>query len=710
MASNPQDTQTAVGTKPSRPCFGDIRAFVATLCLILSANSIGNAYLISMLSTLEKRFSLRTTELGLIASGFEIGNLLVILLVSYFGGKGHRPRLIGCGGIVMALGSLLCALPEFVSHQYDYQKVKISTSRDTCSVGKSAVEKDAETGSCEETRSTNTLYLLVVIAQVLVGIGASSVQPLGVSYMDDHVKRKDSSLYLGIILTTTLFGPLLGFLMGAMFTKVYVDAIFIDTEKLDITTDDPRWIGAWWAGFLVCAALLFFSSLLMFGFPRAMPLKHYPETRLSKLLLPSMGPQQPGNPVSEHNRPKENRESQACCHHSIAILNVTKQLFKNPVFTCIVLAACMGLAAIGGMSAFLGKYLESQFGLNASYANQLIGIAAIPCVCLGMLLGGYLVKKYNLTPVGIVKLGMTANILCSAAFVFLLFLGCETGPVAGVTAGYSNGSEWKLPRNLTARCNEGCQCNFETLNPICGSDGTTYLSPCFAGCIDAVIVSSRNGCGCRLEFSFSIQVIRLIFLCLHGFPMGVSVSSHHKNWSLCDYLLPYHFILNTVNQRLSTLLRNTSVCSFRAVPPHFKSYALGIQFLLLRVLAFIPMPLVFGAAIDSTCLVWSESCGKRRTCSVYNNETYRYLYFSICVGLKTAAFILMTMAGQCIKSNPKKYLQGDEDSTEKLTPTELFASTLGLDTVGGTKSAAARTTFIYHLGDNEMCENIESVL
>ncbi|XP_069043373.1 solute carrier organic anion transporter family member 3A1-like [Lepisosteus oculatus] len=691
MASNPQDTQTAVGTKPSRPCFGDIRAFVATLCLILSANSIGNAYLISMLSTLEKRFSLRTTELGLIASGFEIGNLLVILLVSYFGGKGHRPRLIGCGGIVMALGSLLCALPEFVSHQYDYQKVKISTSRDTCSVGKSAVEKDAETGSCEETRSTNTLYLLVVIAQVLVGIGASSVQPLGVSYMDDHVKRKDSSLYLGIILTTTLFGPLLGFLMGAMFTKVYVDAIFIDTEKLNITTDDPRWIGAWWAGFLVCAALLFFSSLLMFGFPRAMPLKHYPETRLSKLLLPSMGPQQPGNPVSEQNRPKENRESQACCHHSIAILNVTKQLFKNPVFTCIVLAACMGLAAIGGMSAFLGKYLESQFGLNASYANQLIGIAAIPCVCLGMLLGGYLVKKYNLTPVGIVKLGMTANILCSAAFVFLLFLGCETGPVAGVTADYSNGSEWKLPRNLTARCNEGCQCNFETLNPICGSDGTTYLSPCFAGCIDANFTSCA---------------------CIHsGVALHSTAIPGQCPSSGCQSTFHVFFTVFCAGCFIGAMGHTpTVVILIRAVHPHLKSYALGIQFLLLRVLAFIPMPLVFGAAIDSTCLVWSESCGKRRTCSVYNNETYRYLYFSICVGLKTAAFILMTMAGQCIKSNPKKYLQGDEDSTEKLTPTELFASTLALDTVGATKSAAARTTFIYHLGDNEMCENIESVL
>ncbi|XP_041126787.1 solute carrier organic anion transporter family member 3A1-like [Polyodon spathula] len=643
MANNPQDTQTK---KTSRSCFGDIRAFVATLCLILSANSIGNAYLISMLSTLEKRFSLRTTELGLIASGFEIGNLLVILLVSYFGGKGHRPRLIGCGGIIMALGSLLCALPEFVSHQYDYQKVKISASRDTCSTGKPSMEKEDEMESCMETQSTNMMYVLLVIAQVLIGVGAASVQPLGVSYMDDHVKKKDSSLYLGIILTTTLFGPLLGFLMGALFTKVYVDAIFIDTEKLNISTEDPRWMGAWWAGFLVCAALLFFSSLFMFGFPRVMPLKNCTESKLSKLLLPSKAIKEQGKPVTENNRQKETRKSQTCCHHFVAMLNVTKQLFQNPVFTCVVLAACMGLAAIGGMSAFLGKYLESQFGLNTSSANQLIGVAAIPCVCLGMLLGGYLVKTCNLSSVGIVTLGMSANVLCSAAFVFLLFLGCETGPVAGVTADYINGTEWNFPRNLSAWCNEGCGCSFETLIPICGADGITYLSPCFAGCTDNV---------------------RRIVIC--------NMFSHDK-----------------------------------AVNPLFKSYALGIQFLLLRVLVFIPMPLVFGAAIDSTCLVWSESCGKRTTCSVYNNDTYRYLYFSVSVGLKTAAFILMAMTWHCIKSNPKKHLQGDEDSTEKLTPTELFASALTLDTAGTTKSSTARITFIYHLGDNEMCENIESVL
>lgn len=40
--------------------------------------------------------------------------------------------------------------------------------------------------------------------------------------------------------------------------------------KLDITPDDPRWIGAWWGGFLLCGALLFLSALFMFGFPKAL--------------------------------------------------------------------------------------------------------------------------------------------------------------------------------------------------------------------------------------------------------------------------------------------------------------------------------------------------------------------------------------------------------------------------------------------------------
>lgn len=47
--------------------------------------------------------------------------------------------------------------------------------------------------------------------------------------------------------------------------------------KLGITPDDPRWIGAWWFGFLLCGALLFCSALFMFGFPHSLPTREKEE-------------------------------------------------------------------------------------------------------------------------------------------------------------------------------------------------------------------------------------------------------------------------------------------------------------------------------------------------------------------------------------------------------------------------------------------------
>lgn len=64
-----------------------------------------------------------------------------------------------------------------------------------------------------------------------------------------------------------------------------------------------------------------------------------------------------------------------CCHFflHVVIPKVTKHLLSNPVFTCIILAACMEIAVVAGFAAFLGKYLEQQFNLTTSSANQLLG-------------------------------------------------------------------------------------------------------------------------------------------------------------------------------------------------------------------------------------------------------------------------------------------------------------------------------------------------
>jgi len=61
-------------------------------------------------------------------------------------------------------------------------------------------------------------------------------------------------------------GPAIGFLMGSLFVSEWIN--IIDDKNLDIITkNDPRWIGRWWAGFILSFSLLFILSFILFTFP-----------------------------------------------------------------------------------------------------------------------------------------------------------------------------------------------------------------------------------------------------------------------------------------------------------------------------------------------------------------------------------------------------------------------------------------------------------
>uniref|UniRef100_A0A3Q3LGP1 Solute carrier organic anion transporter family member n=1 Tax=Mastacembelus armatus TaxID=205130 RepID=A0A3Q3LGP1_9TELE len=669
--------------------------FLISECALMLAQGTVGAYLVSVLTTLERRFNLQSADVGVIASSFEIGNLALILFVSYFGAKAHRPRLIGCGGIVMALGALLSALPEFLTNQYEIGEVwRTDMGRDVCSNSSSWEHQQAEDSVCANKANTNMMYLLLIGAQVLLGIGTTPVQPLGVSYIDDHVKKKDSSLYIGILFSTLVFGPACGFILGSLCTKFYVDAIFIDTSKLGITPDDPRWIGAWWAGFLLCGALLFCSALLMFGFPQSLPTKDREEAgdseqvMLPPSLTPEYGTPKPSNGVMHSHEPAN---SPTCCQQLRVIPKVTKHLLSNPVFTCIVLAACMEIAVVAGFAAFLGKYLEQQFNLTTTSANQLLGMTAIPCACLGIFMGGLLVKKLNLSALGAIRMAMLVNLISTACYVSFLFLGCDTGPVAGVTVTYGN-ETLRVGEKPEAQCISHCNCFTSTISPVCGSNGVTYLSGCFAGCTrtgntqtTSNISQNLTGCACistENEFATAIPgkcptpgcpAAFLIFLCV------ICVCS----------------LVGAMAQTPSVIIL------IRTVSPELKSYALGVLFLLLRLLGFIPPPLIFGAGIDSTCLFWSSDCGNKGACLLYDNVAYRHLYVSLAIFLKGVAFLLYSTTWYCLRRNYKKYIKSHEG---QMTHTDFYPPL-----TDGPK-AVDRTKFIYNLEDHEFCENMESVL
>lgn len=62
-------------------------------------------------------------------SATEIGQIGSSLLLTYYGGQGHRPKWIAWGMVLFAVSSFTCSLPHFIfGDQLMHQNVMLSTT------------------------------------------------------------------------------------------------------------------------------------------------------------------------------------------------------------------------------------------------------------------------------------------------------------------------------------------------------------------------------------------------------------------------------------------------------------------------------------------------------------------------------------------------------------------------------------------------------
>ena len=57
-----------------------------------------------VLSSLERRYRLSSVLAGLIASVFDMSVLISVLFISYFGGRGHKPKWLGFSLLIQGIG------------------------------------------------------------------------------------------------------------------------------------------------------------------------------------------------------------------------------------------------------------------------------------------------------------------------------------------------------------------------------------------------------------------------------------------------------------------------------------------------------------------------------------------------------------------------------------------------------------------------------
>ncbi|XP_062316371.1 solute carrier organic anion transporter family member 4A1 isoform X2 [Osmerus eperlanus] len=592
---------------------------------------IVNGFINTVVTSIERRFDLRSYQAGLIASSYDIAACVCLAFVSYFGGTGHRPRWLGWGVLVMALGSLVFALPHFTTPAYQVSKRE---GAGLCSANRSS--------PClgREGRGLSDYRYVFMLGQFLHGVGATPLYTLGVTYLDENVKSSYAPVYIGIFYTAAIVGPAAGYLLGGYFLNIYTEI----HQRTELTPENPLWVGAWWVGFLAGGAAALLIALPILGYPRQLPgYQEYQAMRVSEAHQLRDGSQVTASDPQFGKSVKDMPRS-------------VLLLLKNPPFLFLCLAGATEATLIAGMSTFGPKFLESQFSLSASEAatwfvppSRLHGGT---CWWGGHLPGG--LHRQEDEP-ALPWHHPLLHAVCPGQPAGCLHLPC---PLSQRAHGWGNRAlpptpEPPLPGpgtwvegNLTAACNSGCSCVRERYNPVCGADGVMYYSPCHAGCTALNHTDLATGrqvfssCGC-VGGNVSWE--------------GEGLASAGKCSSTCHHMPAFLIFLFLVISFTFLCSIPALTATLRCVPDSQRSFGLGIQWIVVRTLGGIPGPIAFGSVIDISCLLWQDQCGEQGSCYLYHNSAmsrYTLIAGIIYKVLGTVFFLLASVLYQPPPESP----------------------------------------------------------
>ena len=380
-----------------------------------------------VLTSLEVRYEFSSIQLGMIPSAFDITVVISVVFISYFGGNSHKPRWLAVGLFIMGLGSLLFALPQFITGEYEVGRTTNLTFEACRDVNDFSPDCDEESDS---------IYAVFILGSMLLGVGSTPLFTIGTSYIEDIIHPKYSPIWLGIFYTCVVVGPAIGFGLGGVFLTMYVDP----SKDTTLKDSDPGWVGAWWIGFIVCGILCLMISILFLMFP-----EKYPNTDSITEERVKLASIQRNKTIRKEDL-NIKIQVKELPKHIIDLLARVPYLLVTLTFTCFAL--------FSAVLSFIPKYVEAQFGVTSSTASLLSGAVSIPSGIIGIMLGVYVlnisvlcIKIFFLGALLIFFLKPTAKRLSLYFFILnvigsIFFAGfllrCPSHDIAGVSVSYPN--------------------------------------------------------------------------------------------------------------------------------------------------------------------------------------------------------------------------------------------------------------------------------
>ncbi|XP_068626650.1 solute carrier organic anion transporter family member 74D-like [Battus philenor] len=601
-------------TEP-RSAFHSTRVFMLVFLSGWVLQGMFLTYFVSVTTTIEKLFKVESKTTGTLLAATEIGQICTALFLTYLAGRGHRPRWIACMMLVLAVGVIGCMMPHM---SYGTELLEVHLDSHTAGAGPvCALDKNSSQIKCDdaqvkstETRSSITAVVIpwLFICLLVVGVGQTGIATLGIPYVDDNVGSRQSPLYMAITIGIRVIGPALGFLLGALCTRVYVDPL--SNPGYDNT--DPRWVGAWWLGMVFIAGFIVILSILMFFFPRQ--IKQSPQP------LP----------------PKKSKEKSEPFFKDF-FATIKRQL-TNDILMWRTASSVLHLMPISGVYSFLPKYLEKQFRLPTHDANLVSGLGGILVMGLGIITSGVVILKVVPTARQVAAWTAASAAMYSAGMVLLMFVSC---PEESFRMLSENGAISNLS------CSSNCHCDGAPYSPVCGQDSFTYVSACQAGCTGSQQLDNSTwlyyNCSCVDEHERGERAINTIERYALGNSsqvLGGGVAVSGECGGPCAQIYVFVAIFAAAMFVHATGEVGAVLLIIRCTDKHDKAMAMGVIQFAIGVFGNVPCPILFGAAVDAACRLRDAACGLVGACASYDNDSLRHLYLGLSAGLMFLAFIM----------------------------------------------------------------------